>query len=226
MKLSQNSRPLLLLSGIIAALAGAYAVLYHTGVTAFLENDAALKQWFQGLGAIGPPAIIVLMTLAIVMSPIPSAPIALAAGAAYGHTAGTLYVILGAEAGALIAFVIARLVGIVTVKKWIGPQVIRRLEGSQNALMGIVFVSRLLPFISFDMVSYAAGVTPLRFWRFALATLAGIIPASFLLAHFGAEMASGESQRIGTTLLLLGGISLVLVLAKRLSKREKRERRD
>jgi uncharacterized membrane protein YdjX (TVP38/TMEM64 family) len=207
-------------------LVGGYAVLSHTGATAFLENDAALKQWFQDLGAIGPLAIIGLMTLAIVMSPIPSAPIALAAGAAYGHTAGTLYVILGAEAGAIIAFVIARLVGIVTVRKWIGPQVIQRLEGSQNALMGIVFISRLLPFVSFDLVSYAAGVTPLRFWRFALATLAGIIPASFLLAHFGAEMASGENQRIGTTLLLLGGISLVVLLTKRFSKRGKREQRE
>jgi uncharacterized membrane protein YdjX (TVP38/TMEM64 family) len=226
MKLPQNTIQLLLLGGIIATLAAAYAVLSHTGATAFLENDAALKQWLQELGAIGPLAIIGLMTLAIVLSPLPSAPIALAAGAAYGHTAGTVYVILGAETGAIIAFVIARLVGIVTVRKWIGPQLIQRLEGSQNALMGIVFVSRLLPFVSFDLVSYAAGVTPLRFWRFALATLAGIIPASFLLAHFGAEMASGESQRIGTTLLLLGGLSLVVVLAKRLSKRGRRERRD
>ncbi|HEX9803112.1 MAG TPA: TVP38/TMEM64 family protein [Gammaproteobacteria bacterium] len=226
MKLPQNTIQFLLLGGIITTLAAAYAVLSYTGATAFLENDAALKQWLQELGAIGPLAIIGLMTLAIVMSPLPSAPIALAAGAAYGHTAGTVYVILGAETGAIIAFVIARLVGIVTVRKWIGPQLIQRLEGSQNALMGIVFVSRLLPFVSFDLVSYAAGVTPLRFWRFVLATLAGIIPASFLLAHFGAEMASGESQRIGTTLLLLGGISLVAVLAKRFSRRGKRERRD
>jgi uncharacterized membrane protein YdjX (TVP38/TMEM64 family) len=226
MNISQNSKQILVLGGIIATLVGAYAVLSDTGATAFLQNDAALKQWFLELGAIGPLAIIGLMTLAIVMSPIPSAPIALAAGAAYGHTAGTVYVILGAESGAIIAFVIARLVGVVTIKKWIGPQVNQRLDGSQNALMGIVFVSRLLPFVSFDLVSYAAGATPLRFWRFALATLAGIIPTSFLLAHFGAEMASGESQRIGTTLLLLGGISLVVVIAKRLSKHEKTERKD
>ena len=46
--------------------------------------------------------------------------------------------------------------------------------GSQNALMGIVFVSRLLPFLSFDIVSYGAGLTTLSAWRFALATLAGL----------------------------------------------------
>ena len=53
-----------------------------------------------------------------------------------------------------------------------------------------------LPFIFFDVVSYAAGLTALSFWRFAIATLASIMPASFLLAHFGNEMATGEASRI------------------------------
>ncbi len=48
------------------------------------------------------------MILAILVSPIPSAPIAVAAGAAYGHTWGRLYVLLGAECGALAAFGLAR----------------------------------------------------------------------------------------------------------------------
>jgi hypothetical protein len=37
-----------------------------------------------------------------------------------------------------------------------------------------------------------------------LATLAGIVPASFVLAHFGGEMASGEADRIMWTALALG----------------------
>ncbi len=82
--------------------------------------------------------------------------------------------------------------------------------------MGIVFVSRLLPFISFDMVSYAAGVTALTFWRFALATLAGVIPSSFLLAHFGSELASTETNTIAITLLLLGALSLGVVFIKKI----------
>ncbi|MDT8383243.1 MAG: VTT domain-containing protein [Gammaproteobacteria bacterium] len=219
MKPSLAVARLLLLGAIVAALIGGYLLLARTGALAFLENGPALQAWLQGLGIIGPLAIIGLMTLAIVMSPIPSAPIALAAGAAYGHTAGTAYVLIGAELGAVIAFTLGRLAGLAAVQKWLGSQIMQRLHGSQNMLMLIVFGSRLLPFISFDLVSYAAGVTPLRFWRFCLATLAGIIPTSFLLAHFGAEMASGESERIGTTLLLLGIVSLLVILLQRYSKR-------
>jgi len=158
------------------------------------------------------------MTIAILISPIPSAPVALAAGAAYGHAWGTLYVVGGAEAGALGAFAIARFVGHDVLHRWFGEQLTKGWAGSQNALTWFVFISRLLPFVSFDLVSYAAGLTVLKFWRFGLATLAGIIPASFLLAHFGGEIATGETQRIVLSVVGLGALTLlplVVTLAKK-----------
>jgi len=163
----------------------------------------------MGLGMAGPLAIVALMVIAILVSPIPSAPIALAAGALYGHTWGTGYIALGAELGALAAFGLARLLGRDALQRWLGSRLPSARLGSQNALMAIVFISRLLPFISFDVVSYAAGFTTLTWWRFALATLAGILPASYLLAHFGDEMATGELDRILYAVLALGLLTLV-----------------
>lgn len=74
-----------------------------------------------------------------------------------------------------------------------------------------VFTSRLLPFVSFDLVSYAAGLSSLHFWRFALATLFGIVPASFLLAHFGDEAASGETWRATWAALIIGLFILISI---------------
>ncbi len=198
----------------VAVILGGYWLLSETGVLATIMDAAALREWIAELGLWGPVAVIGLMTLAILVSPIPSAPIAVAAGAAYGHAWGTIYVLLGAEAGALAAFGVARLVGYETLQRWFGHRLSTGFFGSQNALMGIVFVSRLLPFISFDLVSYAAGLTALSFWRFAIATLAGIVPASFLLAHFGNEMAAGETERIMISILALGAITLIPVAVK------------
>ena len=48
-----------------------------------------ISGWVMVAGLWGPLLIIVLMTVAVVATPIPSAPIALAAGAAYRHTLGT-----------------------------------------------------------------------------------------------------------------------------------------
>jgi len=118
----------------------------------------------------------------------------------------------------MLAFGIARLVGYRVVRRWFGDGLKFRLLGSQNTMTTIVLVSRLIPFLSFDLVSYGAGLTPLKTWRFALATLAGILPASFLLAHFGGEMASAEPSRIGLTVLALGamtGIPIVVGWVRR-----------
>jgi uncharacterized membrane protein YdjX (TVP38/TMEM64 family) len=59
----------------------------------------------------------------------------------------------------------------------------------------------------------------LSFWRFAIATLAGIAPASFLLAHLGGEMATGETETIMYSVLALGLITLVPVAAHFLRRR-------
>lgn len=45
------------------------------------------------------------------------------------------------------------------------------------------------------MISHAAGLSCLHSWRFALAPMAGIIPASFPLAHVGVEPASADMSR-------------------------------
>lgn len=80
---------------------------------------------------------------------------------------------------------------------------------SQNAMTAAVFLTRLLPFLPFDVISYAAGLTPLATWRFVLTTLMGILPASFLPAHFGEEAASGDLGRVGFTALVLGSVTLL-----------------
>lgn len=171
-------------------------------------NGKVISEWVNVAGVFGPILIVVLMTVAIVATPIPSAPIALAAGAAYGHILGTTYIVIGAELGALIAFGLARFLGREALSRWVGDNVATGWLGSQNLLTFTVFASRLMPFVSFDIVSYAAGLSSLHFWRFALATLAGIIPASFVLAHFGNEAVSGEPGRAAWAAFGLGGLTL------------------
>ena len=183
-----------------------------------LMDGERLQALVARAGLWGPVLIVTLMTVAVVASPIPSAPIALAAGAAYGHLWGTVQVVIGAELGALIAFGLARLLGHDVLRRVFGNRVDSGLLGSQNALTATVFFSRLMPFVSFDMISYAAGLSRLHAWRFALATLTGIIPASFLLTHFGGEAVSGDLGRATWAVLGLGlvtGLPLLWMATRR-----------
>lgn len=212
------ARLALAIAAVLLFIVG-YVVLSRSGMLAPLFEETGLRDRILALGLWGPLAVIGLMTAAIVFSPAPSAPIALAAGAAYGHSWGTVYILIGAQLGAMIAFGIARLLGQAVIARWLDRRPSLGRLGSQNTLMTVVFVSRLIPFISFDVVSYAAGLTQLTAWRFAVATLAGIVPASFALAHIGDEMATGEAGRIAISVLLLGGLTLIPLAARLVMKR-------
>ena len=184
-----------------------------------LLDGERLERLVARAGLWGPVVIVVLMTVAVVASPIPSAPIAMAAGAAYGQLWGTVQVVIGAELGALIAFGLARVLGRDVLRRAFGDRVDVGLLGSQTALTATVFASRLMPFLSFDMISYAAGLSRLHAWRFALATLAGIIPASFLLAHFGNVAVGGDLGRATWAVLGLGLVTGVPLLWVAMRKR-------
>jgi len=202
-----------------------YWQLKQNDALTMFTDVATMRAFILEAGFWAPVLVIGLLTVAIIMSPLPSAPIALASGALFGHVWGTIYVIIGSLLGAIIAFSIARLLGHDIIKKRFGDRLSLGLLGSQNALMLTVCVSRLIPFISFDVVSYAAGITVITFWRFAIATFVGIIPASFLLAHFGSEMVSADTQRITITVILLGGITSIPLLIKWLSSRKQKRSR-
>lgn len=190
-----------LVVALTALLIAGWALGYGPAIT-----RETIEVWIERAGPFGPLLIVALLMASIVASPIPSAPIAMVSGAAYGHVAGAVYVAIGSELGALTAFIIARYIGRDRVERWLGDKAGFGLLGSQNLLMLTVFASRLLPFISFDAMSYAAGLSRLRLWRFLIATLAGILPASFLLAHFGAEAMSGD---FGTAEWIIIGLGLM-----------------
>lgn len=181
-------------------------------------NETWVRQTVSDLGPFGPFALIGLMVLAIVFSPIPSGPIAVAAGALYGTSGGTIISIIGAEIGALVAFSLSRYFGYEAVRRSQNPVLkFIAVPRSQYALMWIVFASRLIPFISFDAISYATGLTNLTYCRFAIATAMGIVPICWALAAMGAGMATGGMNWI-LVVTLVGGLTLVPPIAAALRK--------
>jgi uncharacterized membrane protein YdjX (TVP38/TMEM64 family) len=211
---------------IVVVLAGAYWAFTQGEGMLFALDEAVLQQWVTQLGPFGPLAIILVLAAAIVWSPIPSAPIGLVAGAAFGPLWGTVYTIIGAELGSFVAFKLARVLGRERLKRWLKGCLSWGWPQSQKSLMFFVFVSRLLPFVSFDMISYAAGFTALETWRFVVATLLGIAPVSFALAYFGGEVVSGDVQEVVKTVMLLMTLTSIPVLGKMILGRRGNEKCD
>lgn len=214
-------KKLLFFVGFLLLTIYAFWQVVDLGWLEVLKNQEQMVMIINELGLFGPFAIIFLMAIAIVISPIPSAPIALASGALYGHTYGTIYVVLGALSGALLAFMISRHLGYDYISKKLHHRLPAKIVASQNTLMIIIFFSRLAPFISFDVISYAAGLTQLTLFRFMLATLMGLIPISFVLAHLGSEVKNSEMESIAMALLILGIFTITPLIFKNMRTKQK-----
>ena len=92
-------RRIVMLGLFLLVVAFVYALLKESGLLAIVTHSGRLQSWLAGLGYWGPVGLVSLIAIAIIINPVPSAPIALAAGAAYGHAWGTIYVVTGATTG-------------------------------------------------------------------------------------------------------------------------------
>ena len=91
------------LVGIVAIVA---LISLGRGLSGFLEG---FVEWVEGLGALGPIAFI-CGYMAATVAFIPGSVLTLAAGAIFGLGQGVIYVMVGATAGASLAFLLARFV--------------------------------------------------------------------------------------------------------------------
>ncbi|WP_449402991.1 TVP38/TMEM64 family protein [Exiguobacterium artemiae] len=126
---------------------------------------------------------------------------------AFGTWLGTLYTVIGATLGAVVAFLVAQKLGNGLIKKKEQAGKIHQIQ-QQLEKNGFIYVLifRLLPIFNFDLISYAAGLSKVRLLSFFLATLIGIIPGTFAYNFLGSSIVSKDPQ------LIIGAIIVFLVL--------------
>lgn len=167
-----------------------------------------IEVFVAGFGRFAPLAYILLLALSVVISQVPNVPLAIAAGMLFGTFWGGLYSIFGGMIGAAACFFIARFLGITFIKRLIGKIPCFTENCKEKHLVLLVFLSRLFPFFSFDLVSYCAGLTNIKTGTFLVATFFGMIPMTFLFTHMG------DKIRIHSTVaLVLNGLALFVFLA-------------
>ena len=129
-------RTAVFVGGLILVMLGVSCFsLWEYGVFRDLFHVSGLNEASIELGHIGPISIVILMIIAVTTGLFPGAVVALTAGAVYGHTWGSIFVIIGVELGAVLAFIIARLVGRTLVQKWLGNTASKFHTGSEFTLL-------------------------------------------------------------------------------------------
>lgn len=167
-----------------------------------------LIDWLRDAGPLAPLLLIGSMVCAVVIPPIPSVPLDLAAGAVFGPFYGAFYAVIGAEIGAIGCFLLARTLGRDALSKLLKVETVFCQRCTDHQLMGLVFFARLIPIFSFDVVSYGAGLTNISLKTFALATLFGMAPPTFAFTYLGSSVISAQWP-----LIVAGMMMVALFLA-------------
>lgn len=190
---------------VVAALAGVWWLLQTLGMPGNLSPQA-LSGWLTSQGAAGPLLLMLLMVIAVVVGPIPTLPISATAGLAFGVPGGTAVAATGALIGAMAAFWIARWLGREAICRRFPDNPVLASGGSQRFLTIAILLTRLIPVFSFALISYGAGVTAIKAGRFAIATLAGMLPMTLVFAGLG------NTFELNPALTVVAGLAILAVM--------------
>ena len=206
---------------VLAALAAVYFLVpaAHEWVNSvfamFATGDfSAASDFMAQYGAAAAVVSFLLMVFQSVIAPLPAFLITIANANLFGWWQGAILSWASAMAGAAVCFWIARVVGREAVERLAGKNGIRQMEeffqrhGTQSVL-----IARLLPFVSFDWVSYFAGLTSMRFWSFFWATGLGQLPATIVYSYVGG-MLTGGAKLLMTGLLILFALAILVVVVR------------
>jgi uncharacterized membrane protein YdjX (TVP38/TMEM64 family) len=181
---------------------------------------AGLRDYILSYGFWAPVASLFLMVLQALVAPVPSFLITFANGLAFGVFWGWVLSLFGHVLAAAVCFWISRALGRVPVEVLVGR------TGLQSADrwfarwgMYAVFVGRLVPGVAFDVISYAAGLTRMRFRNFLIATALGIFPQTFLYSYLGRQAPEYVALFLVTSGLVVAGVVAVAVVRYRRERR-------
>lgn len=181
----------------------------------------AIIEYIRSFGIYAVMVSIFLMVFQSVLAPLPAFLITFANAAVFGWWQGAIISWSGAMLGAALCFFIAKLLGREVVEKLTSKLALEQVDKFfVDYGRHTILIARLLPFVSFDIVSYAAGLTSMKFWAFFIATGIGQLPATIVYSYVGG-MLTGGAQLFVTGLFILFALSILIFMLKQIFQKRK-----
>ncbi|MBR3972565.1 MAG: TVP38/TMEM64 family protein [Oscillospiraceae bacterium] len=190
-------------------------------------NLDAVAEYIRSFGSYAMAFSFVLMVFSSLIAPLPAFMITLSNAAIFGWWQGAILSWSSAMVGAGLCFFLSRGLGRDVVEKIAGKGALAGVEGYFKKYgTKTILICRLLPFVSFDAVSYFAGLTPIKFLPFFIATGIGQTPATIVYSYVGGMLTGGAKfLMVGLlclfSLMILVGIIRQIYTDRQAKKAEK-----
>lgn len=223
--------PKLVLLAVILILLALYFFVpsIHQGINEAVrilstEGTEGVIRYIRSYGTYAMVISFFLMVLQSILSPIPAFLITLANAAIFGWQLGALLSWTSSMVGAALCFCLARVLGRDVVEKITGKGAVASLDDFFKRYgKHTILIARLLPFMSFDLISYAAGLTSMTFGSFLIATGLGQLPATIIYSYVGGALTGGAKMMM-TGLLILFALTVFIYVAKKVYNERKEKK--
>ena len=184
-------------------------------IIALPNSPAGLRQLLLGLGP-AAPAIAVAAWIALTPAMFPGTVLAAAGGLAFGALGGAALALVGAVAGGMAAFVVARTVARAPIDRYVrgSARLARTAALLERRGFAVVLVARLLPGVPATGLHYAAAVSPVRARAFAGAIAIGALLRTVPYALLGDGLGSGSlvTTLVAATSIVLSGLAAAVLI--------------
>ncbi len=196
------------------------------------ENRSLLLGWVDRYG-ISAAIVYILTYAAVVAFSLPGgAVMSITGGFLFGVVWGSLYIVIGATAGATALFIIAKTSVGDYLRLKAGPWMRRMEEGFGENALSYLLVLRLVPLFPFFVVNLVPAFLGVPLSTYVVGTFFGIIPGVIVYASVGAGLGSifdsGKeftlsgivTPQILTALVGLAVLALIPVVYKKIKARK------
>lgn len=164
-------------------------------------------------------AIIYILTFIIL--PIfffPVSVIVVAGGSLFGLTKGSIYTFMAVIVNTTIMYFLGRFLFKDFVNSFVDKHVSEKIKNAlfsknQKVLSLVLFIIRLSPIFSYNLVNYISGITEIKFTPYILTTLLGVLPGIIVFINIGENVLKIGSKEFFISisfLLLLVIISAII----------------
>lgn len=178
-------------------------IVEYRKLAQFYSSKKAIREFLKSFGPYAPVAFVAIQALQVVIAPIPGEATGILGGYIFGTWLGFAYSTVGLTLGSVMAFLLARWLGLPVVRRVVSNEVYHKFDFiSRTGGELVTLVCFLIPGFPKDYLCFLLGVSPLQFGTFLIISTFGRMPGTWLLSVQGAKVRNAQYVEFAIYLLV------------------------
>lgn len=215
MKNKKDLLKIIVLSVVVIFVA---VFLFKYGHTIRKMNLRNTIEYIRGRGKFASVCFLLVYALKPLVLIIPASMLSIVGGTLFGPVKGFILNMLGFFLSGTLAFWLSRLLGKSFVDKILRGKAVEMDNNIGKEGFKIIFLLRFPPIFPYDPISYASGLTKMKYKHFVFGSLLGVIPETMCYSYMGQNVTHPFTSKFIVPLILVIITTVVAIYVYKKSK--------